>query len=135
MTASGHAKGEADRQRKEQPIAGLDSYKESGDPRYQQINRSWQSHRHNLTTFFVYPYKIGRINYTSSAIGSLNSDVRRAIKKRRLLPADESVKGGKAFTPRPGNERCHARRGGWPFITGQEIVLKVACEQDIYSVS
>nr|WP_282149801.1 transposase [Vibrio diabolicus] len=41
---------------------------------------------------FNYPEDIRRAFYTTNAIESLNSIIRKAVKKRKLFPADESEK-------------------------------------------
>ena len=41
---------------------------------------------------FNYPEDIRKAIYTTNAIESLNSVIRKAIKKRKLFPTDESAK-------------------------------------------
>jgi len=53
--------------------------------------RSWRSHWHHLNTLFQYPEDIRRAIYTTNAIESLNSVIRKAVKKRKLFPADDSA--------------------------------------------
>ena len=48
----------------------------------------WQ----NLNTLFNYPADIRKAIYTTNAIESLNSVIRKAIKKRKLFPTDDSAK-------------------------------------------
>ena len=43
-------------------------------------------------TFFAYPPKIRQAIYTTNAIESLNSVIRKAIKKRKLFPHDDAAK-------------------------------------------
>ncbi|HBB9944262.1 IS256 family transposase [Vibrio parahaemolyticus] len=57
-----------------------------------QISRSWMAHWDNLNTLFNYPEDIRRAIYTTNAIESLNSVIRKAIKKRKLFPTDESAR-------------------------------------------
>jgi len=51
----------------------------------------WQSRR-NLNTLFNYPEDIRKAIYTTNAIESLNSVIRKAIKKPKLFPTDDSAK-------------------------------------------
>jgi putative transposase len=60
--------------------------------KYPQISRSWRAHRNNLNTLFNYPEDIRRAIYTTNAIESLNSVIRKVIKKRKLFPTDDSAK-------------------------------------------
>ena len=47
---------------------------------------------HNLNALFNYPQDIRKAIYTTNAIESLNSVIRKAIKKRKLFPTDDSAK-------------------------------------------
>ncbi|WP_227510314.1 transposase, partial [Marinobacter excellens] len=53
--------------------------------------RSWQSHWDNLITIFEYPPAIRKVIYTTNAIESLNSVIRKATKRRKLFPSDDSA--------------------------------------------
>ncbi len=44
----------------------------------------------NLSGFFAYPDEIRRVIYTTNAIESLNSCLRKIIKNRRVFPNDEA---------------------------------------------
>lgn len=70
----------------------LDAFGKEWDARYPQISRNWRVNWPNVATFFVYPKAIRKVIYTTNAIESLNSVIRHAIKKRKVLPTDESVK-------------------------------------------
>lgn len=73
-------------------LVALEAFKESWDQRYPQISRSWPANWHNLATFFAYPVEILRVIYTTSAIESLSSVIRHAIKMRKVFPTDDPVK-------------------------------------------
>jgi len=66
-------------------------FSEKWDSKYPQISRSWNSHWENLNTLFRYPEEIRRAIYTTNAIESLNSVIRKAVKKRKLFPTDEAA--------------------------------------------
>lgn len=76
----------------EEALLELDRFAEQWDAKYPQISRSWRSHWQNLNTLFNYPEDIRRAIYTTNAIESLNSVIRKATKKRKLFPTDESAK-------------------------------------------
>jgi len=59
----------------EEALLALDQFSEHWDEKYPQISRSWRAHWNNLNTLFNYP-----------------EDIRKAIKKRKLLPTDDSAK-------------------------------------------
>ena len=52
---------------------------------------SWKRHWDNIIPFFDYPEEIRRAIYTTNAIESLNSVIRKAIKNRRIFPSDQSA--------------------------------------------
>ena len=60
----------------------LDQFSQRWDDKYPQISRLWHAHWHNLNTLFNYPQEIRKAIYTTNAIESLNSVIRKAIKKR-----------------------------------------------------
>jgi transposase-like protein len=76
----------------EEAQQALCQFAEDWDDKYPQISRSWRSHWENLNTLFNYPEDIRKVIYTTNAIESLNSVIRKAIKKRKLFPSDISAK-------------------------------------------
>lgn len=70
----------------------LAAFAERWDSKYPQISKSWNTHWENLNTLFDYPDDIRKAIYTTNAIESLNSVIRKAIKKRKLFPTDDSAK-------------------------------------------
>lgn len=76
----------------EEALLALDHFAKRWDDRYPQISKSWHAHWHNLNTLFNYPTDIRRVIYTTNAIESLNSVIRKAIKKRKLFPTDDAAK-------------------------------------------
>ena len=76
----------------EEALAMLDGFAERWDGQYPQISKSWRTHWHNLNTLFDYPPEIRKAIYTTNAIESLNSVIRKVIKKRKLFPTDDSAR-------------------------------------------
>jgi putative transposase len=76
----------------EEAMLALECFSERWDAKYPQISRSWRAHWENLNTLFNYPEDIRKAIYTTNAIESLNSVIRKAIKKRKLFPSDDSAK-------------------------------------------
>ena len=76
----------------EAALLALDQFAERWDDKYPQISRSWRTHWHNVNTLFSYPEAIRKAIYTTNAIESLNSVIRKAIKKRKLFPSDDSAR-------------------------------------------
>ncbi len=76
----------------DEALLALEQFSDRWDSKYPQISRSWTAHWDNLNTLFNYPDDIRRAIYTTNAIESLNSVIRKAIKKRKLFPTDESAR-------------------------------------------
>ena len=76
----------------EKALLELERFGDIWDSQYPQISKSWHNHWHNLNTFFNYPEDIRKAIYTTNAIESLNSVIRRALKKRKVFPNDDSAK-------------------------------------------
>ena len=75
----------------EEALLELDKFSDRWDEQYPQISRSWRTHWENLNTLFSYPEDIRRAIYTTNAIESLNSVIRKVLKKRKLFPTDDSA--------------------------------------------
>ncbi|SHN92992.1 Mobile element protein [Bathymodiolus heckerae thiotrophic gill symbiont] len=76
----------------EDAVLALEAFASKWDDKYPQISKSWRSHWENLNTFFDDPTDIRKAIYTTNAIESLNSVIRKAIKKRKLFPSDDAAK-------------------------------------------
>ncbi len=69
----------------------LATFGERWDSQYPQIARSWHNNWDNLITLFDYPPAVRKVIYTTNALESLNSVLRKATKQRKLFPTDESA--------------------------------------------
>tara|TARA_R110001606_G_scaffold395569_3_gene568056 strand:+ start:4357 stop:5574 length:1218 start_codon:yes stop_codon:yes gene_type:complete len=76
----------------DEALLELERFGEKWDDQYPQISKSWRTHWQNLNTLFTYPEDIRKAIYTTNAIESLNSVIRKAIKKRKIFPSDDSAK-------------------------------------------
>lgn len=76
----------------EDALMSLEQFEQRWDDKYPNISRSWRNNWQNVSTLFNYPEDIRKAIYTTNAIESLNSVIRKAIKKRKLFPHDDSAK-------------------------------------------
>lgn len=76
----------------EEALSALDRFAERWDEKYPRISQTWLKHWDNLNTIFNYPPDIRKAIYTTNAIESLNSVIRKAINKRKIFPTDESAR-------------------------------------------
>ena len=67
----------------EQHLASLG---QTWNQRYPTIHRSWDRHWEQLTAFFAYPPEIRKVIYTTNAIESLNSSMRKDPEDPSCLP-------------------------------------------------
>ena len=69
----------------------LDRFADKWDDKYPQISKSWRSNWENLITIFDYPADIRKVIYTTNAIESLNSVIRKSVKTRKVFPSDDAA--------------------------------------------
>ncbi|MGH1352546.1 MAG: IS256 family transposase [Methyloligellaceae bacterium] len=75
----------------EEALAELEQFAEKWDEKYPQISKTWHRHWPNLITIFNSPEDIRKAIYTTNAVESLNSVIRKAIKTRKLFPNDDAA--------------------------------------------
>jgi putative transposase len=75
----------------EQGQANLEIVAQKWDGRYPTISRSWRDNWQRIIPYFAYPEEIRRIIYTTNAIESLNSVLKKTIKNRGSFPNDEAA--------------------------------------------
>ncbi len=69
----------------------LELFAEKWDKLYPSISKSWRSHWANIIPFFAFPPEIRRAIYTTNAIESMNSSLRKVIKSQQILPSDDAA--------------------------------------------
>ena len=75
----------------EQAFAALEDFKSKWSKSYPHISKSWHNNWDNLIVFLEYPEAIRRIIYTTNAIESLNSQLRKVTKNKKAFPNDNAV--------------------------------------------
>ena len=69
----------------------LEAFCERWDAKFPSIGAMRRRHWANLITLFDYPPQIRKVLYTTNAIESLNSVIRKSVRKRKLFPSDTSA--------------------------------------------
>jgi putative transposase len=69
----------------------LELFAEKWDKHYPSISKSWRSHWANIIPFFAFPPEIRKAIYTTNAIESMNSSLRKVIKSQQIFPTDEAA--------------------------------------------
>lgn len=75
----------------DEAIIELEAFEKAWNKKYPSIAKSWRRNWDNIITLFDYPDEIRKIIYTTNAIESLNSVLRKAIKNRKIFPNDNSA--------------------------------------------
>lgn len=75
----------------EEALLALEQFETKWDAKFPSISRSWRNHWDNIATVFQYSQAIRKVIYTTNAIESLNSVIRKAIKNRKIFSHDNSA--------------------------------------------
>lgn len=75
----------------DEALTALSDFDMKWGKQYPHIAKSWQNNWQNLIIFLQYPEVIRRIIYTTNAIESLNSQLRKVTNNKRVFPSDDSV--------------------------------------------
>ena len=69
----------------------LTAFEQVWGEKFPTIGKSWRKNWDNLVTLFDYPDDIRKAIYTTNAIESLNSVIRKATRQRKIFPSDGSA--------------------------------------------
>lgn len=75
----------------EEAFLALQQLETKWDAKFPSIGKSWRNHWDNVSTLFLYPEAIRKAIYTTNAIESLNSVIRKATKNRKIFGHDNSA--------------------------------------------
>lgn len=100
----------------------LSQFEQTWQTKYPMSIASWKNNWEKLTTFFSYPVELRKLIYTTNAIESLNAQLRKNIKNRKVFPNDDSLVkllflNVKNFTNR------WTRKHGWDMVLNQLSIL------------
>lgn len=100
----------------------LDRFEQAWGARYPMSVASWRRNWDGLTAFFKYPVEFRRLIYTTNAIESLHSQMRKNIATRKVFPNDDSVIKILFLNIRNFSNRW-SRRQGWDIVMNQLAVI------------
>ena len=72
----------------DEALLALDEFEHWWGDQFPSIGKSWRDNWDNVATIFAYPEAIRRVIYTTNAIESLNSVIRKSIKNRKIFNHD-----------------------------------------------
>jgi len=100
----------------------LERFAQAWGDRYPMSVASWRTHWDGLTAFFKYPVEFRRLIYTTNAIESLHSQMRKNIATRKMFPHDDAVIKILFLNIRNFSNRW-SRRQGWDIVMNQLAVM------------
>jgi transposase-like protein len=100
----------------------LERFAQLWGARYPMSVESWRRHWEGLTAFFKYPVEFRRLIYTTNAIESLHSQMRKNIASRKMFPNDDAVIKILFLNIRNFSNRW-SRRQGWDTVMNQLGVM------------
>lgn len=75
----------------EEAESALETFSERWDEKYPTISRQWKHKWADIITLFDFPPEIRKVIYTTNAIESVNSTIRKFTKNRKIYPSRESA--------------------------------------------
>ena len=75
----------------QQALEALEQFDADWKDKYPVIAEQWRRHWDHLITMFNYPEDIRRVIYTTNAIESVNSVIRKATTRHKMFPNDEAA--------------------------------------------
>lgn len=73
-----------------QAFANLETFERKWNTKYASVGKMWRRNWERLTPFLAYPPEVRRVIYTTNAIESLNSMLRKVTQNRGSFPSDEA---------------------------------------------
>jgi putative transposase len=71
--------------------AALEEFAQAWDEKYPTISKQWRAKWHDIITLFDFPAPIRKAIYTTNAIESVNSVIRKFTKNRKIYPSEQSA--------------------------------------------
>jgi len=100
----------------------LKAFKEKWGKKYPHAILSWERNWENLTTFFKYPLEIRTMIYTTNAIESLNSVIRKYTKTRVIFPDDTAALKAVYLSINIIERKWTNHLRNWPLILNQFLI-------------
>lgn len=70
----------------------LAAFSAKWDKKFPSISKSWRNRWDNVIPFFSYPAELRKVIYTTNAIESINSSIRKVTSKKGAFPDSDSVR-------------------------------------------
>jgi transposase-like protein len=100
----------------------LKAFKEKWGKKYPHAILSWERNWENLTAFFKYSLEIRNMIYTTNAIESLNSIIRKYTKTRVIFPDDSAALKAVYLSINIIERKWTNQLRNWPLILNQFLI-------------
>lgn len=101
----------------------LDIFSEKWNKKYPHAIQSWERNWENLTAYFKYPMEIRHMIYTTNAIESLNSTIRKYTKTKVIFPDDNVALKAVYLSINIIEKKWTMQLRGWPLILNQFLII------------
>lgn len=98
----------------EAAAAALDAFEAAWGERFPMVAKSWRARWEHVVPFFAYPEPIRKVIYTTNAVESLNSQLRKVTRKRGAFPTDDSVRKVLYLALKNASKRWNRPIRDWP---------------------
>lgn len=108
---------------RELALEALNALEAKWGSRYEMITASWRTNWERIVPFLDFPPGIRRVIYTTNAIESLNSSLRKLLQYRGHFPTDESVIKVLYLALRRYEEKWTTSLYDWNAVLGQFAIF------------
>jgi len=106
-----------------QGFENLELFAGKWDSKYPHVSKSWLRNWSELSTFFEYPDELRKIIYTTNAIESLHSSMKRVAKNRTVYPSEQALSKLLFLAIRNLTKKWTSRLRDWPKIYSQLLIF------------
>ena len=107
---------------REMAYDALEEFARKWGSKYGYAIKSWQNNWDELTAYFDYPEEIRRIIYTTNAIESLNSTIRKYTKAKTVFPDDQAALKAVYLAIANVEKKCTFPVRDWGAVINQLII-------------
>lgn len=101
----------------------LAAFKSKWGKKYPHAILSWERNWENLTAFFKYPMEIRNMIYTTNAIESMNSIIRKYTKTKTVFPDDNAALKAVYLSINIIERKWTNQLRNWPIILNQFLII------------
>jgi putative transposase len=101
----------------------FEAFKQKWNKKYPHAVQSWERNWNELTVYFKYPVELRSIIYTTNAIESLNSTIRKYTKTRVIFPDDNAALKAIYLSINIIEKKWTMQARNWGLILNQFLII------------